>query len=101
MAHASFRGFASRACAALLAGALLGGSVSAALAQDRPPGQLDLACSATCTARGNDGAYCGEVCWVPDPEVAARSHPVDWDCYTSCRERGGRARDCMPACRPR
>jgi len=81
--------------------ALIGASFGAALAQDQPPGQLDAACAAACAARGNDGEYCGHVCWVPDAEVAARSYPVDWDCYTTCRERGGRPRDCMPVCRKR
>lgn len=101
MAHANIRGFVSPACAALLTGALVCGFPGFASAQDTAAGRLDPDCAAACAARGNEGGYCGEVCWVPDPEVAARSHPVDWDCYTTCRERGGRSRDCMPMCRQR
>ncbi len=79
----------------------MGAALGIASAQDRAPGQLDTTCAAECAARGNAGEFCGQVCWVPDPEVAARSAPFDWDCYSSCRERGGGPRDCLPACRPR
>lgn len=89
--------------AALLAGGVLGASlgITFALAQDRPPGSLDTECAGRCTANGYDAEFCGLVCWVPDAEVAARSYPLNWNCFSSCRERGGRAEDCMPACRQR
>jgi len=81
--------------------ALLGASIGLALAQDRPPGELDSACAAQCAENGNEAAFCEQVCWVPDPTVAARNDPVYSPCYASCRERGGKPEDCLPACRKR
>ncbi len=80
---------------------VMGGTLGAATAQDRPPGQLDGACAAQCLANGNDAEFCDLVCWVPDPAVAARREPVHWKCYSTCRENGGRPGDCLPACRER
>jgi hypothetical protein len=101
MARAILGMVASRYAAAVLAGGLLGGYLGLASAQDTATGSLDPACAARCAASGNEAEFCGQVCWVPSPEIAARSHPVDWDCYSACRGRNGRAADCMPACRTR
>jgi hypothetical protein len=101
MARAILGILTSRYTAAVVAGVSLGGFLGFAAAQDPSAGSLNPECAARCAANGNDAAYCGEVCWVPNPEIAARSYPVDWDCYTACRERNGRPADCMPACRKR
>jgi hypothetical protein len=85
----------------IFAGAVLGGFLGFASAQDGTPGQLDTACHANCTANGYDPGFCSQVCWVPDPAVAAKGGPLDWTCMTSCRQRGGRAEDCMNSCRRR
>lgn len=85
----------------VLAGAFLGGFLGFASAQEGVGGRLDPQCAARCAANGNETAFCAQVCWAPDPEVAARNEPVDWRCYSSCRERGGRAADCMASCRHR
>ena len=82
-------------------GALLGTGAGTAFSQDRPSGQLDAACAAQCAESGNDGEFCGRVCWVPDPAMAAKSYPVDWDCLTSCRSGSRRVEDCLPVCRLR
>lgn len=79
--------------------ALLGAGLGLALAQDRPAGQLDTACASDCAARGYDAEFCGQVCWIPDPEMAARGEALDWKCLTACRERGGGAEACMLSCR--
>ncbi len=84
-----------------VAGAILGGFLGLASAQDRPPGQLDMACAARCAKDGGDGEFCGQVCWVPDPEMAAKAYAVDYPCYRSCRDRAGKVEDCLPACRKR
>lgn len=86
---------------ALLAGAILGGFLGFASAQDGTPGQLDTACAARCTGNGYDAGFCGQVCWIPDPAMAAKADGLDWKCMTGCRERGGRAEDCMASCRRR
>lgn len=84
-----------------LCGAILGCVLGLASAQERPPGQLDTACAAQCVENGNDEEFCTFACWVPDPEVAARSEPVHWPCYSTCREKGGRPAECLSACRKR
>lgn len=80
---------------------LIGAVVGVALAQDRPPGQLDAACAAQCAENGNEATFCEQVCWLPDPTVAGRNDPVYWPCYGSCRERGGKPEVCLAACRKR
>jgi hypothetical protein len=85
----------------VLGGVLLGGFLGFASAQDGTPGQLDTACASLCTANGYDAEFCGQVCWVPDPQYAAKGDGVDWKCMTGCRERGGRAEDCMVSCQRR
>ena len=101
MARAIFRVLSNRYVCAILLGGVLGGILGFASAQDTASGSLDPVCAAHCAANGNEAAFCGQVCWVLNADVAARSYPVNWDCYTSCRERGGRPRDCMPVCRKR
>jgi hypothetical protein len=91
----------SASSARLVLAVLIGAGIGVALAQDRPPGQLDSACATQCLANGNDAEFCDLVCWVPDPEVAARSEPVHWKCYSTCRANGGKPEDCLPACRRR
>jgi hypothetical protein len=91
----------SRFFAAVAAAVLMGGALGAATAQERPPGQLDSACAAHCVESGKDTQYCGRACWVPDPDVAARGAPLDWKCYSTCRDSGGKSKDCLPACRRR
>lgn len=81
--------------------AVLGGFLGFAFAQDDTPGQLDTACAARCSANGYDAEFCGQVCWIPDPQYAAKGDGLDWKCMTGCRERGGRAEDCMASCRRR
>lgn len=86
---------------AIAAATLFGAAMGVASAQDRPPGQLDAACTSQCLANGNDGEFCDLVCWVPDQQVAARSEPVHWKCYAACRENGGKPEECLPSCRQR
>ena len=81
----------SGACRILIAavgGALLGGFLGLATAQDRPPGQLDTACASDCVARGLEAGFCSRACWVPDPEMAARAVPVNFDRIPLRREHG-------------
>jgi len=87
----------------ILAGAALGASlgITLALAQERAPGQLDIACASNCTAHGYDEEFCSQVCWIPDPEMAAKAVPVDWICMTECLDRGGKLTDCKLRCRRR
>ena len=82
-------------------GVFLGAFLGFASAQDGQPGQLDTACAARCTGNGYDAEFCGQVCWIPDPAVAAKGDGLDWKCMTGCRERGGRAEDCLVSCRRR
>lgn len=81
---------------ALLVGSLIG--IGVALAQDAASGQLDAACANDCAARGYDGEFCGQVCWVPDPAMIARGERLDWKCVTACRNQGGKPSDCLPRC---
>lgn len=91
----------SRFFVAVAAAALMGGALGAATAQDHPPGELDSTCAAQCMEGGKDAQFCERACWVPDPEVAARSAAVDWKCYSTCRDSGGKSKDCLSACRRR
>ncbi len=84
-----------------LVGAALGAGLGIASTQDGTPGQLDMDCAGRCTANGYAAEFCGQVCWVPDPQYAAKGDGLDWKCMTGCRERGGRAEDCMASCRRR
>jgi hypothetical protein len=101
MINAASVRFPLEACAWILAGAIGGAAAGIATAQDRPPGQLDATCASQCLENGNEAVFCEQVCWVPDPEVAARSQPVHWPCFASCRERGGKPEECLPSCRQR
>jgi hypothetical protein len=85
----------------ILVGVLLGGFLGFASAQDVSQGQLDTDCHGRCTANGYDAEFCGQVCWIPDPVMAAKGDDLDWKCMTGCRERGGWAEDCMASCRRR
>lgn len=85
--------------ALVLLAAALGATVGVALAQDRRAGQLDVTCAANCTTHGYEPDFCGKVCWVPDPGVAARSVPVDWVCMSECLDRLGNPIDCKTRCR--
>jgi hypothetical protein len=86
---------------AILSSVALGASLGAtlALAQVRPTGQLDLDCANRCTAHGYDTEFCGKVCWLPDPTIAAQAVPIDWICMTDCLDRGGKFTDCKLRCR--
>lgn len=86
---------------ALFAGAILGGFLGFASAQDGAPGQLDTACAARCTANGYEAAFCGQVCWIPDPGMVAKGEGLDWNCTTACRNQGGKLSDCLPRCQRR
>ncbi len=86
---------------ALFAGAILGGFLGLASAQDRTPGQLDTACVSRCTANGYEAEFCDRVCWLPDPAIAAKAEPIDWICMTDCLERGGKGEDCRLRCKRR
>lgn len=81
--------------------AIVGVGIGLALAQDRRAGQLDVACATNCTAHGYDPEFCGKVCWLPDPDVAAKAVPVDWVCMTDCLDRGGAFADCKLRCQRR
>jgi hypothetical protein len=81
--------------------ALVGTGIGVALAQDRAPGQLDVTCASNCTAHGYDEEFCGQVCWIPDPEMVAKGEGIDWKCTTACRDRGGKLSDCLPRCQRR
>jgi hypothetical protein len=81
--------------------ALLGATIGLALAQDRRAGQLDVACASNCTAHGYEPEFCGRVCWLPDPAIAAKAEPLDWICMTDCLERGGKVEDCRLRCKRR
>jgi|APLak6261659701_1056019.scaffolds.fasta_scaffold86592_2 hypothetical protein len=84
-----------------LAGAALGACLGIAQAQDQSTGQLDVDCSNSCTAHGYDAEFCGQACWIPDPEMVAKGEGLDWKCLTSCRDRGGKLSDCLPRCKLR
>jgi hypothetical protein len=91
----------SRFIAAIGFAVLLGATLGAASAQNFPPGKLDTACAAQCAENDNDPEFCTLACWVPDPRFSAPAEPVHWQCYSTCRENGGRQGDCLPACRRR
>jgi hypothetical protein len=101
MTYASSISAARRIFLAAICGALLGGFLGFASAQEGPSGQLDTACYGRCTANGYQAGFCGEVCLVPDPTLAAKGDGLDWKCMTGCRERGGRAEECMVSCQRR
>lgn len=99
MARATHRFFALSAGAAVLAGALIGGLLGVASAQDRSSGWLDTDCAKTCSANGYEAGFCGDVCWVPDPAKIAETENVDWKCVGQCSRGGGKSRDCLASCR--
>jgi len=98
MAHVVSRHFASPYVVSVLVGSLIGFSLGLASAQDRGAGQLDTACAARCTANGYETAFCSDVCWVPDRGASAKADNLDWKCFQSCRQRGGRADYCVTSC---
>lgn len=101
MARATYRRFGFRLAAAALAGSILGGSLGFASAQDRTAGSLDSQCAAECTSHGYEAEYCNQVCWIPDPDMAARGSAIDWNCMTDCKALDGREEDCRQRCRRR
>ena len=90
-----------RVLLAATCGAILGGFLGFASAQEGASGQLDTACLGRCSANGYEAEFCGVVCLVPDPTRAGKSENLDWNCVKGCRERGGRAEDCLTSCRRR
>ena len=77
---------------------VLGAMLGVALAQTTAPGQLDTACATDCAARGYDSEFCGRVCVTPEAGEIPADTAIDWVCMTSCRDRGGKLRDCLPRC---
>jgi hypothetical protein len=63
-------------------------------------GQLDEACASDCKNRGYDAEHCDTTCWVT-PGARLPTSGVSPQCMTECRERGGKAADCLPLCRVR
>lgn len=101
MARAIHRSFAVRLAAAILAGGALGGFLGFASAQDRSAGSLDTECAAECTSHGYATEYCSQVCWIPDPAMAARGSSIDWNCMTDCNALGTREEECRQRCKRR
>jgi hypothetical protein len=93
--------FAFRLVVAILAGGAIGGFLGFAAAQDRSAGALDTQCAAECTSHGYAAEYCNQVCWIPDPNMAARGSSIDWKCMTDCRAADGREEDCLKRCKRR
>jgi hypothetical protein len=98
---ATSREFGLRLFGAVLIGALFGAFFGMASAQDRSTGSLDATCATDCTQHGYVGEFCGRVCWIPDPAMAARGSAIDWQCFSDCRSRGGSEEDCRKQCRRR
>lgn len=90
-----------RARLSIALAALFGAYIGIALAEDRPPGQLNPVCAAECAERGYDAEFCGRVCWIPTPSQVAPGEFTDWVCMTDCRNRGGKFSDCKQRCRRR
>ena len=99
MAHATTHAFALRLAVAVLVGSVLGGFLGFASAQDRTAGSLDTKCAAECTSHGYEAEYCNQVCWIPDPAMAARGSRTDWKCMSECSALGDREEDCRARCR--
>jgi len=85
----------------VISGAVLGGFLGFASAQDRPPGQLDTACLQDCAAQGQDSEFCNRLCWVANPAQSRPAEVTDWICMADCGDRGGRYADCKQRCRLR
>lgn len=98
MATARLRGLRNQLAYSILAGAILGGFLGFAAAQDIGAGFLNSDCAARCAANGYELDFCSQVCWVPDPAAAARDDNLDWKCIGVCGERGGSARECLARC---
>jgi hypothetical protein len=96
--RAGSRFLIAAACGASIGG-FLGAFFSFASAQEGRVGQLDVACANRCVGNGYDADFCGRVCWIPDPAIAARAVPVDWVCMEACLDRGGNPEDCKLRCR--
>jgi hypothetical protein len=90
-----------RTLRAMLIATCLGAIAGAALAQVGPPGTLDSACLSACAARGYEAEFCNRVCVVPQPSEIPADVAIDWECVTSCRNRGGTLGDCLPRCQRR
>lgn len=101
MVDATYRILGLRLLGATFVGALIGAFLGVASAQDRSAGALDQICVADCARRGYAAEFCNQVCWIPDPNMAARGSMINWTCMTDCRARGGREEDCRSQCRRR
>jgi len=98
MAQKVSRLFSSPYVISVLVGGLCGAFLGLASAQDRGAGQLDAACVGRCASNGYEAAFCQDVCWVPDRGASAKADNLDWKCFQSCRQRGGRAEYCVTSC---
>lgn len=101
MVGATYRILALRFLGAAAVGALMGAFLGIASAQDRSAGVLDQTCVADCARRGYAAEFCNQVCWIPDPNMAARGSMINWTCMSDCRARGGSEEACRPQCRRR
>ena len=97
----SSRAFALRLAGAVLIGAIFGGLLGYASAQETRGGQLDTRCAAECQSHGYEAEFCGQACWIPDPDMAARGSRTDWQCMADCRTAGGDEEGCRLRCRRR
>lgn len=98
MATGRLRGLFYQLVFSILAGAIFGGVLGYASAQDATAGFLNPDCVARCAANGYEAEFCGQVCWVPDPAATAAGEQLDWKCIEACGRRGGTARQCLAAC---
>jgi hypothetical protein len=88
-----------RVSLSIFAGILVGAFIGFASAQQRVTGSLDTDCANRCVTHGYEAEFCGRVCWIPDPVIAARAVPIDWVCMEACLDRGGNPEDCKLRCR--
>ena len=101
MARSRTLGFVVRLAAAAAIGGIVGGFLRLASAQDRTAGVLDEKCAVECSEHGYDPEFCGRVCWIPDPAMAARGSSIDWTCMNDCKATDVREEDCRQRCKRR